>query len=74
MFGPTLRLLVCFVAVPLLGGAVGFAHQFYVTYVQHDQLTMDFGPVVVLGVLGFIPGFLLYVILVVVAIVLGGRK
>jgi hypothetical protein len=59
------------VGVPVLTGLLGLAGQFHITYVTHDQLSIDPGIVIGMAVLGFCPGLILYVIWLVVALALG---
>ena len=66
-----LRLLVCFVGIPVLAGMLGFAVQFYFTYVTHDQLSINLGAVVGMAVLGFCPALVLYVLWLVIALAFG---
>lgn len=67
MFGPTFRLLLCFVAIPGVFGVLAFAYQFYITYVMHERFSMNFGAIAAATVLALIPGLLVYVLLVAVA-------
>jgi hypothetical protein len=62
-----LRLLVCFVVLPGLAGLLGLAGQIYVTYVTHDQLSINLGAVVGMAVLGFCPAFVVYLLWVLIA-------
>jgi hypothetical protein len=73
MSGSLLRLLVCFVVLPGLVALVALFQQFYVTYVQHERLYMDLGLVAGRGVLALIPGLILYLILLLVAVAMKNK-
>ena len=68
------RLVICFVALPLCVGLLAFAGQFYVTYVLHDQLVMDFSWVLGPVILSYIPGLFLYLLLLLISALLSQRK
>lgn len=74
MSASLLRLFACFAGVPLLTGLLGLVGQFYVTYVTHDQLSINPGAIAGMAVLGFCPGLILYVFWLVIGLAIGKER
>ena len=62
-----LRLLVCFVGLPMFAALPQLAWQFYITYGVHDQLFVNWAAVLGTAILGFCPAFAVYLLWIVMA-------